>query len=254
MEEERRLKIVESKDGSLTYKSLHYNEAYHSKAGALTESNHIFIKNGVAKWLDSFTERGESSRSEEENSVTILEAGFGTGLNCLATLYYLQQLNLEEQTVESIPPPHFTYISLELHPLNVEQLKDLKHHTLFPTTFQEEIEEIYNAPWDREVEITPNFSILKYKVDIIEFFNREESTLIERGVDICYWDTFSPRIQPNLWSRDLFNRVVSMMNDHSLLVTYSVKGDVRRGLESAGLEVTKVAGPPGKREICVAMK
>jgi tRNA U34 5-methylaminomethyl-2-thiouridine-forming methyltransferase MnmC len=44
------------------------------------------------------------------------------------------------------------------------------------------------------------------------------------------------------------------MKTGGILVTYSVKGSVRRILKNVGFDVEKLPGPPGKREITRAMK
>jgi len=44
------------------------------------------------------------------------------------------------------------------------------------------------------------------------------------------------------------------MNKGGILTTYCAKGVVRRMLQSAGFNVERLPGPPGKREILRATK
>lgn len=60
--------LVFSKDGSHTLLKTSLNETYHSRNGALQESIHVYIKNGLLVF-------------KELEKVVVLEVGFGTGLN-----------------------------------------------------------------------------------------------------------------------------------------------------------------------------
>src|SRR5690606_41823294 len=74
--------ILITQDGSVTIHMPELNESYHSKHGAIQESYHVFIQNG----LDLITDKKE---------VSILEIGFGTGLNAFITLLEAQKRNLK---------------------------------------------------------------------------------------------------------------------------------------------------------------
>jgi tRNA U34 5-methylaminomethyl-2-thiouridine-forming methyltransferase MnmC len=71
---------------------------------------------------------------------------------------------------------------------------------------------------------------------------------------LVYWDAFGPRVQEELWTKAIFEKVYTMCAKDAILVTYSSKGDVRRALLAAGFEVEKIPGPPGKREMLRARK
>jgi tRNA U34 5-methylaminomethyl-2-thiouridine-forming methyltransferase MnmC len=61
--------IITTADGSTSIHLIDWDETYHSKHGAIQEAYHVFIKNG----LDQF----------QNKELSILEIGFGTGLNAL---------------------------------------------------------------------------------------------------------------------------------------------------------------------------
>ena len=73
-------KVVATGDGSPTLFSDRFNAHYHSIHGAISESQHVFILNGLEYFLE------KNNRS----SIDILELGFGTGLNALLTCQYLK--------------------------------------------------------------------------------------------------------------------------------------------------------------------
>src|SRR5690606_10183071 len=70
--------LISTSDGSVTIFLPEWNESYHSKHGAIQEAYHVFIKNG----LDFFSDKDD---------ISILEIGFGTGLNAFITLLESQK-------------------------------------------------------------------------------------------------------------------------------------------------------------------
>ena len=65
------LELTKTQDGSDTLKNILLNDSYHSKYGAINESQHVFINNGLKRI--------------NRNTCKLLEVGFGTGLNALLT-------------------------------------------------------------------------------------------------------------------------------------------------------------------------
>ena len=65
--------IIHTQDGSTTIHIKEWNECYHSKHGAIQEAQHVFIKNGLSLF--------------QNKAISILEIGFGTGLNAFITLF-----------------------------------------------------------------------------------------------------------------------------------------------------------------------
>ena len=72
--------------------------------------------------------------------------------------------------------------------------------------------------------------------------------------DLVYFDAFGARVQPDLWTVELFALMFKAMKINGILVTYSAKGSVRRALQTVGFDVERLAGPPGKREMLRATK
>ena len=72
--------------------------------------------------------------------------------------------------------------------------------------------------------------------------------------DVVYFDAFAPNKQPELWTEEVFRKMAGLMAPGGLLVTYCAKGAVRRAMQAAGLEVERLPGPPGKREMLRASK
>ncbi len=67
---------------------------------------------------------------------------------------------------------------------------------------------------------------------------------------LIYFDAFAPLVQTELWSQQVFEKLLSMLYCKGTLVTYCSKGTVRRAMEAAGFETKKIPGPRGKKRDC----
>lgn len=82
------------------------------------------------------------------------------------------------------------------------------------------------------------------KKDIITL---EDATLYSS--DIVFFDAFAPNKQPELWTKEILEKVTETMNPGAVFTTYCAKGQVKRDLSDLGLEVETLPGPPGKKEM-----
>ena len=217
---ERKLLVTEDGSHSIYVEGL--DEHYHSIHGALQESQHVFIKNGL--------------NCCDKKSLSILEIGFGTGLNALLTMLEAQKngLNISYQTLEKYPLQANEYFGL-----NFEKSLDLQNGLC--------LQELHNCVWENDIQITQNFTLHKTQTDLKQW-------LPNKMYDLIYFDAFAPEKQPNLWSEAIFKKLFDAMNPFGILSTYCAKGQVRRNMIAAGFSVARVPGPPGKREMMVARK
>ena len=204
-----------TEDGSHTLFSERFGEHYHSLHGAIQESRHIFINAGL--------------RECNVKCPSILEVGFGTGLNALLSCIESVENNLT-----------ISYSSLELFPLNQMEVTMLNYPD--ELGYEQEFQDMHKSPWDQLVQITESFRLKKMKADL------KTVVLLER-FDLIYFDAFSPEVQPNLWTDQVLEKLASYTNSGGILTTYSAKGAVRRALQSVGFHVERIPGPPGKREM-----
>ncbi len=205
-------------DRSATLYRADVDECYHSVFGALTESEHIFIRNGLLQC--------------PKEKIRILEVGLGTGLNLALTAKHANGKEI-------------VYHAVELYPISGSVIDSYAKY------FDPEIGALMlkacSAPWDAEVDITSRFTIRKILGDV-----REASLFAP--YDLVYYDAFSPEKQPEMWSAELFAKIVAAMGDGALLTTYCSKGVVKQALRQNNLDVKRLAGPPHKRHILVARK
>lgn len=219
-----KIEMKETLDGSHTLYLEEIDEHYHSTYGAIQESQHVFIQAGLEQF--------------QGKEVTILEIGFGTGLNCYLTLLASLSSNQDVKyyTVEKFP------LSAEIwDKLNFGAFSGDGHSGLFSM--------LHNAPWNADTQILSRFFLHKMDSDILQ------TNIFELPpVDLVYYDAFSPEKQPELWSQTVFEPIYSKMREGGILVTYCAKGYVRRMLQTVGFQVERIPGPPGKREMLRARK
>lgn len=222
--------IEKTDDGSATLFVPELDEHYHSTKGARTESQHIFIDMGL--------------KTSTATSPRILEIGFGTGLNAWLTL---------KEAESSCREVHYT--GLELYPLAWEMVEQLGY---IPSSEQQHdaelFKQLHTAPWEKEIQLTPRFTLLKQETDA-NLLKAETDINKLSSFDVIYFDAFAPEKQPEMWSQELFNRLYVLLNKDGILTTYCAKGIIRRMLQAAGFFVERLPGPPGgKREILRARK
>lgn len=213
---------VSSADGSSTLQIAGTNEHFHSVHGALNESMHIYIKAGMQTLKD-------------RESVNILEVGFGTGLNALLTLIHRKNCAIR-------------YHGIEAYPLREEEVKSLNYTMLIDNQWEEYFLKMHAMDEENEVGIIPGFFFRK------SLRKLEEMMFPENQYDLVYFDAFSPDLQPELWSEEIFQRIYNAMKKDSILVTYCAKGRVKRAMKAVGFSVEGLPGPTGKREISKAVK
>ena len=219
------LVLQQTQDKSYTLYSNHYKAAYHSTHGALQESLHVFIKHGLLAFRDS---------NPNTKDINILEMGFGTGLNAL--LSYLHS---------GSDQPIF-YHAIEKHPVPQRIVKQLNYKDLLDSWDQHNFEKIHACTWNQICELN-HFRILKTEMDISDIVFVDKYHLV-------YYDAFGPRAQPHLWEKEILEKVTDVIHPAGIFVTYCSQGAFRRNLASLGMEVSKLPGPPGKREMVVARK
>ncbi len=217
------MKLEQTADGSYTLYVPELDEHYHSVKGALTESEHIFIRMGF----------NHCQVAEPR----ILEIGLGTGLNCFLT-YLTSEQNGR--------PVHYT--GIERYPLGEEIIRQLDYPHLIGKGHEAELLNIHRAEWGKDVQLSPFFTLHKIEGDFTTYPFQEKYELV-------YFDAFAPEKQPEMWSQSLFDTLYRLLNEGGILTTYCAKGVVRRMLQAAGFTVERLPGPPGgKREILRATK
>lgn len=217
--------FLKTGDGSITLHLPDWGEQYHSKHGAIAEARHVFVKSGLRHYLEH----------NAVDTLSLLEIGFGTGLNALLTV---QQFENRSQSCQ--------YVALEAYPLALDEISQLNYCEELQID-KEHYLRLHTVPWEQRSEITNNFNITKRK----QFFSDFSE---ENAYNLIYFDAFGARVQPELWTEEIFRKMFVGLKDSGVLVTYSAKGSVRRAMQAVGFIVERLPGPPGKREMLRATK
>lgn len=216
-------KIIQTADGSTTIYIEGWDETYHSKFGAIQEAKHVFIANGLSLF--------------EEQSVAVLEIGFGTGLNAFIT--YLEAEKKQQ---------HIDYVGVEAFPISREEREHMNYvSTLDATAYESVFETMHNCPWEAPTVLSPYFTLTKRQ----QYFNEID---YKNRFNLIYFDAFGFHVQPELWTTEIFKIMFEALQEKGTLVTYACRGPIKRALQEAGFKTEKLPGPPGKREMLRATK
>lgn len=221
------ISIITTADGSHSLYNKELEETYHSVHGAVQESRHVFIKQG----LEYFSEIHPQKRD-----LRILEIGFGTGLNAFLSEKWSTEVGI-----------NIYYQSLEKFPLDRDLYEALNYAS--EPAAKSLFFSLHTAPWDSIQRISPTFILEKRRVDLLS-----TNSLPASWFDIVFYDAFAPSKQPALWSLDILKKTTDSLCADGVWVTYCAKGQLKRDLKALHLEVQSLPGPPGKREMLRAVK
>ena len=215
--------IIQTADGSHSLQSPTFEVSYHSKHGAIQETQHVFINAAF----------NEKIKTEKE--LAILGIGFGTGLNA-----YMTYLEATQQQIK------VNYTAVEAYPIDLKTAKSLNYPTLLkqPTA---DFLEFHTIEWEQRTPINAYFEIIKLKKTFQEL-------TFQNTFDIIYFDAFAPTSQPELWETAVLQIMYDALKKGGILTTYCAKGVVKRTLKAIGFTIEAIPGPPGKREMTRATK
>lgn len=209
-------------DGSSTLYSEKYGAHYHSIHGSVTEARHIFIGGGIELFLNQ--------------KIDLLEIGLGTALNAALTAQWAEVNN-----------SLVNYHGIELHPLGENEFANLNYNEFLDAETVKWWQAIYKAEWNKKEKIHDLFHITKQNVNFLSWEPEQKYHLV-------YFDAFGPEDQPEMWGYRQFEKIYNALLPHGVLVTYSVKGVVRKTLADIGFFIERLQGPPGKRHFLRATK
>lgn len=216
-----KVSIVVTKDNSHTLYSEQFGATYHSTHGAIQESLHVFIKNGLEFYFDN----------RQLESLSVLEIGFGTGLNAFLTYEFARDKKVA-----------INYQSVEAFPISVEAAQGLNYTDGLDNELKEVFFKMHQCESGLLTSINSFFTLTKHQC-LIEGFRSTEQ------FDVIYFDAFSPTQQPELWTESVFHNMFSLLKPGGILVTYCAQGQMKRNMRTAGFKVITLPGPPGKREM-----
>ena len=209
-----------------TIRSDRYEDIYFSRSGGLQEKNFVFVEANAIR-----------ARMQRSIKFTVLELGFGLGLNLLATM---------DAHSESAPDCILDYVAFEKHPFNKRELKKCLDFAVPGHNYANSLVE--NLPplvaGFHRIHIQP-------RVVLTLIFGDAENYLkeVDAEVDAFYLDGFSPKKNPSLWSPRIFKSFRRLASHQATFSTYSSAGEISRAMNHAGFVVNKKSGFRQKREM-----
>jgi len=219
------LSIVTTADGSKTIYNAEVGENYHSKHGALQESRHVFLNAGLKQFLDN----------AETSEASILEVGFGTGLNFLLSAEYCTDNNIK-----------LNYTGIEAYPLSHEMIAETGYNEYVPENIWQSFIQSYEQSLNEQVKLNDSIELSIAHVQLLNFSTTQLFNLI-------YFDAFAAIHQPEMWGEGAIAHTIKFLKPGGVFVTYAITGNLKRQLKALGLKVEKAPGAPGKREMLRAV-
>jgi len=223
------LKIVQTADGSNTIFNSEVGENYHSRHGALQESRHVFLNSGLKYFL-------ELAKETFPSTVSILEVGFGTGLNFLLTADFCLSENIQ-----------LDYTGIEAYPLNTDMISQTGYDQYVSAELWQQFIKKYPASLQNNVDLIANCHLQIAHSKLLNFE-------ADKQYDVIYFDAFAATYQPEMWDEIAINHTLKFLKPGGVFVTYAITGNLKRIIKGLGLKVEKAPGAPGKREMLRAVR
>lgn len=207
-----------------------FDDIYFSPENGLSETEHVFVEgNGL---------RERWKNPEGKRFFSVLELGFGTGLNFFATWKEYAERNRDFE---------LHYVSIEKFPIKKEEIE--KAIAAFPQLgpFLAEFVVFYG-------DLLPGinrFTFSEGKVRFSLFYADAGDALdeISGTFDAIYLDGFAPSKNPDMWDESLMGKLAPLSRNGTTFATFTVARIVRDSLTSAGFTLEKKPGYGRKREM-----
>ena len=219
-----------------------FNDVYFNTDSGIDESRFVFIK----------PSRLQERWKQHQGSFTIVETGFGTGLNFIVT--WLEWIKFQDNKNQSSQQQnnqqksnHLHFISIEKHPLNKNQITQAL--ALFP-----QLKHLTDQLTDEYPLLVKGFHSLQFKdqnLSLTLIFDDISSALpqLNGPIDAWYLDGFAPAKNPDMWTDSLYSSMARLSKENTSIATFTAAGDVRRALSAAGFKLNKTTGFGMKREM-----
>ncbi len=219
-----------------------FSDVYFNTDSGLDESHFVFIE----------PSRLQQRWQQHHGSFTLVETGFGTGLNFLLT--WLEWVNFQQTNQASTNTAneeqtsnHLHFISIEKFPLDKDQLA--KALSLFPHL--NDLSEQLIAQYPLLIKGFHSLQFEQHNLTLTLIFDDVSHALpqLNGPIDAWYLDGFAPAKNPDMWTDTLYSAMAKLSRKDTSLATFTAAGDVRRALQANGFKLHKVSGFGMKREM-----
>lgn len=213
-----------------------FDDIYWSTSGGLNEKRHVFLEG--CQLTQRWAELADHDR------FTIIETGFGFGLNFLLTLAAWRKTGCGDRGAR------LEFLSFEKHLVPIEEIATMAK-TFGLEAELKLVKDKYPLPLPGShiMQLTDNVCLT-----LVVGAAEEAINSLSAEADAVFLDGFSPSRNESLWQRDLVTKLTQKLRPGGILSTYSVAGSLRRDLSDAGLVVQKAEGYGNKRHMLIAVK
>lgn len=215
-----------SEDGA-SLRASAFDDVYFSKDGGLAEAEAVFLAG-----------TGLPEVFKNKDRFALCELGFGTGLNILALWSAWKKTRS--------PHAQLHISSIESFPLAKPDAARVLAH--FPEL--SEFSDKLLTRWPVRAYAPQRLWFPEDGVSLTLFTGEAENVLagLTGQFDAWFLDGFAPARNPGMWSPELLRQIARLSAPGARAATFTVAGEVRRGLEAAGFTVEKKPGFGKKRE------
>lgn len=214
--------------------SLDFDDIYYDSDDGLAETEYVFIQH------NQLTERFTAlSESLTKSAFTIIETGFGTGLNCLCAIQHFIDHAPANTTLK--------FISIERYPLTREDF--IKANQSWPMF--NGLATAIQASYGQLIDGLNQFQLSNGRIQLELWVGDVSECLpnIKAKADAWFLDGYAPSKNGDMWSEVMFNQVARLSKNDATFATFTSAGVVRRQLQRIGFQVNKVKGFGKKREM-----
>lgn len=219
-------------DESGTPFSTLYGDVFRSRAGAWGEAREVFVEGCDLphRWAQAVAGRPGAS-------YTIVELGFGIGVNFLATLAAWREV--------AGTGPRLHYVSIEAHPLAAGDLGVALDRLGADAGDAGEL----LRQWPAALPGMHPLSFDAGQVTLTLCLGDAQAIVprLRLAADAFFLDGFAPSRNPRIWEPGLIRSLARLARPGAALATWSTAGPVRDALAAAGFESERVAGHGTKR-------
>lgn len=218
-----------------------FSDVYFNTDSGIDESRFVYIN----------PSRLQERWQQHQGSFTLVETGFGTGLNFILT--WLEWIEFQKKRKENLlsydqqTSNHLHFISIEKFPLTKQEIS--RALSLFP-----QLKHISDQLTNEYPLLIKGFHSLQFKdhnLTLTLIFDDVSAALpqLNGPIDAWYLDGFAPAKNPDMWTGRLYSSMAQLSRKNTTLATFTAAGDVRRALSGAGFKLNKVSGFGMKREM-----
>jgi tRNA 5-methylaminomethyl-2-thiouridine biosynthesis bifunctional protein len=221
----------------------HYDDRYFDVVNAIEEAKHVYFRGvGIMDVL--------SAARPGRKEFRIGETGFGAGRLLIALMDFLDNCGITDIAI--------TYNSVELHPVTSERMESILD-VFRPETgpLIDQLVRVYSRveiskPGWHRIQLTRPFGVLNLNLWIGEALEMVHALTIP--CDAWFLDGHGPKKNPAMWRHELLMVIGEKTVTGGTCATFTVAGEVRRGLMAAGFSVEQRPGFGGKKSVLKGLK